>query len=278
QAERSGTPVGRLDVAFPVLHGTFGEDGTIQGLLELADIPYVGAGVLGSAVGMDKDVQKRLLQAAGIPVTPFVTVTATRWSSERAGLEAGVADLGLPLFVKPANLGSSVGITKVHAADALAAAVATALEYDDKVLIEKGIAGREIECAVLGNEEPRASVPGEICPHAEFYSYEAKYVDENGAVLHIPAPLTEAETAAVQSLAIRVFQLLEGAGMARVDFFLEHGTGTLYVNEINTIPGFTKISMYAKLWEASGIPYRELISRLIDLALQRHARRSALKR
>src|SRR5262249_7202044 len=207
QAERSGAAVGHLDVAFPVLHGTFGEDGTIQGLLELADIPYVGAGVLGSAVGMDKDVQKRLLQAAGIAVAPFVTVNATRWAGERAAFETSIADLGLPLFVKPANLGSSVGITKVHAAEGLATAVATALDYDDKVLIEKGIAGREIECAVLGNEDPRASVPGEICPHAEFYSYEAKYVDENGAVLHIPAPLTEAETAAVQSLAIRVFQL-----------------------------------------------------------------------
>ena len=278
EAERPAKLASRLDVVFPVLHGTFGEDGTIQGLLELADIPYVGAGVLGSAVGMDKDVQKRLLQAAGVPVAPFLTTTAASWSTESDAVTARAAGFGLPLFVKPANLGSSVGITKVAGLDALPAAVQTALEYDDKILIEKGIAGREIECAVLGNEEPQASVPGEIRPHAEFYSYEAKYVDEHGAELLIPAPLTEAQTATVRQLAVRVFQLLDCAGMARVDFFLEHGTNAWYVNELNTIPGFTTVSMYPKLWEASGVPYTELISRLLDLALQRHAQRRRLRR
>ncbi len=271
------TPVGRLDVVFPVMHGTYGEDGTVQGLLELADLPYVGAGVLGSALGMDKDVQKRLLQAAGITVAPFVTTTRTRWAAEAKAITARAAQLGLPLFVKPANLGSSVGITKVKALDELSAAVATALEYDNKVLIEKGIVGREIECAVLGNDDPQASVPGEVCPQAEFYSYEAKYVDAEGAALRIPAPLTDAQTAMVQQLAVRVFQLLDCAGMARVDFFLERNTGTLYVNELNTIPGFTTISMYPKMWEASGLPYGKLIDRLLELALQRHSQRRQLK-
>ncbi len=275
--ERPAAPVGNLDVVFPVLHGTYGEDGTVQGLLELADLPYVGAGVLGSAVGMDKDVQKRLLQAAGITVVPFVTATRTHWNANSKALTARAAELGMPLFVKPANLGSSVGITKVKALDDLAGAVATALEYDTKILIEKGVIGREIECAVLGNDDPQASVPGEICPHAEFYSYEAKYVDAHGAALRIPAPLTDAQTAVVQGLAVRVFQLLECAGMARVDFFLERDTGIFYVNELNTIPGFTTVSMYPKLWEASGVPYTELIDRLLRLALQRHAQRRQLK-
>jgi D-alanine-D-alanine ligase len=278
EREKPGPPIGKLDVIFPVLHGPYGEDGTVQGLLELADIPYVGAAVLGSAVGMDKDVQKRLLRGAGVPVVPFVVTTRARWSADAVTVSAQACELGLPLFVKPANLGSSVGITKVKAVDDLAAAVANALDYDDKVLIEKGIDAREIECAVLGNEDPQASIPGEICPKAEFYSYEAKYVDENGATLLIPAPLTEAETAAVRKLALQVFQLLDCAGMARVDFFLERGTGQWYVNELNSIPGFTTISMYPKLWEASGLPYRELIGRLIDLALERHAQRRGLKK
>ena len=271
-------PLDRLDVLFPVLHGTFGEDGTVQGLLELADIPYVGSGVLGSAIGMDKDVQKRLLQAAGIPVVPFRTVTPRQWEKDERALTTAAAEIGLPLFVKPANLGSSVGISKVKTLDALAAAVATAFLYDNKVIIEQGINAREIECAVLGNDAPEASVPGEICPHAEFYSYEAKYVDGAGATLRIPAPLTPTQTAAVRDLAVQVFLLLDCAGMARVDFFLDRETDTLYVNELNTIPGFTTISMYPKLWEASGVPYTELIHRLIDLALQRHAQRSRLKR
>lgn len=278
KATDPGSPVGRLDVVFPVLHGTFGEDGTVQGLLELADIPYVGAGVLGSAVGMDKDVQKRLLRAAGMPVVPFLCAPRPRWDRYAEEVSAEAEKLGLPLFVKPANLGSSVGITKVKAPDELATAIATALTYDDKVVIERGIDAREIECAVLGNDAPEASVPGEVCPQADFYSYEAKYIDETGATLRIPAPLTESETATIRSMAVRVFQILDCAGMARVDFFLERETGRIYVNELNTIPGFTSISMYPKLWEASGLTYRELIGRLIDLALQRHVRRSHLKR
>ena len=276
--EQPTNTLGKLDVVFPVLHGPYGEDGTVQGLLELADLPYVGAGVLGSALGMDKDVQKRLLRGAGLPVVPFVGVTRRQWSTESDVIAAQALDLGLPLFVKPANLGSSVGITKVKAAADLPAAVATALEYDNKILVEKGVVAREIECAVLGNEVPQASVPGEICPQADFYSYEAKYVDDDGAKLLIPAPLTEAEVTAVQKLAVSVFQLLDCAGMARVDFFLERGTGRWFVNELNSIPGFTTISMYPKLWEASGLPYRELISRLIELALERHAQRSRLKK
>jgi D-alanine-D-alanine ligase len=267
----------RFDVVFPVLHGPFGEDGTIQGLLELADVPYVGAGVLGSALGMDKDVQKRLLRAAGVPVVPFITVTRPQWQRDPHALTASAGALDLPLFVKPANLGSSVGITKVKAMDGLGAAIEVALEYDDKVIVEKGVAGREIECALLGNDDPQVSVPGEIRPRDEFYSYEAKYVDENGATLLIPAPLTATETAAVRALAVQTFKTLECAGMARVDFFLEDGSGTLYVNELNTIPGFTAISMYPKLWEASGLSYCSLISRLIELALERHAQRRRLK-
>jgi D-alanine-D-alanine ligase len=275
--ERSAV-IARLDVVFPVLHGPCGEDGTIQGFLELADIAYVGAGVLGSALGMDKDVQKRLLQAAGIPVAPFLAATRTQWITDSAAITRRVCDLGLPLFVKPANLGSSVGITKVKGLATLPEAVRAAFEYDTKVVIEKGIAAREIECAVLGNDDPQASVPGEICPNAEFYSYEAKYIDENGAALLIPAPLSGAETQAVRELAVRVFTLLDCAGMARVDFFLERGSDKVFVNEINTIPGFTSISMYPKLWEASGVPYRQLISRLIGLALERHALRRQLKK
>ena len=275
--QRVASELPPIDVVFPVLHGTYGEDGTVQGLLELADVAYVGAGVLGSAVGMDKDVQKRLLRDAGLPIVPFLTVTRTQWASAAADLHRRAVALGLPVFVKPANLGSSVGITKVKTADALAAAVDFALAYDNKIIIEKGIDAREIECAVLGNEDPRASVPGEISPTAEFYSYEAKYVDEHGATLQIPAPLSAAETTTVRALAVRVFQALECSGMARVDFFLERGSGAWFVNELNTIPGFTSISMYPKMWEASGIPYPELISRLIELALERHAQRQRLK-
>ncbi len=275
---RPGVTISRLDVVFPVLHGPYGEDGTVQGLLELADLPYVGSAVLGSALGMDKDVQKRLLRDGGIPIVPFVTTTRAQWSADAREVTARAGGLGVPLFVKPANLGSSVGITKVKSMEVLSDSVATALEYDNKVIIEKGIAAREIECAVLGNDAPQASVPGEICPQNDFYSYEAKYVDDAGATLRIPAPLTPAQTARVRELAVRVFQLLDCAGMARVDFFLERATGQLYVNELNTIPGFTTISMYPKLWEASGVPYAELIRRLIDLALQRHAQRSRLKK
>lgn len=268
----------RLDVVFPILHGTFGEDGTVQGLLDLADVAYVGSGVLGSAVGMDKDVQKRLLQAAGIPIVPYITMTRRQWQNDAARLREAADELGYPLFVKPANLGSSVGISKVANPQGLDAAITTALQYDTKILVERGLDVREIEVAVLGNENARASVAGEICPTADFYSYEAKYIDEHGAALKIPAPLTAEQSDHVRGLALRVFRLLECSGMARVDFFLERSTNTWYANEINTIPGFTSISMYPKLWEASGVSYTELLTCLLDLALERHQERSSLKR
>jgi len=266
-----------LDVVFPVLHGPFGEDGTVQGLLELADIPYVGAGVLGSAVGMDKDVQKRLLRDAKIPIVPFATLSRARWERAPDLAPHAASALGYPVFVKPANLGSSVGVSKVKSESELTPALAAAFGYDEKILIEKGINAREIECSVLGNDAPEASLPGEICPQGEFYSYEAKYVDESGATFIIPAALSDEETANVRELAVRVFQLLECAGMARVDFFLDREDGRLYVNELNSIPGFTTISVYPKLWEVSGLSYRDLISRLLELAIERHRRREQLK-
>jgi D-alanine-D-alanine ligase len=267
----------RLDVVFPVLHGPFGEDGTVQGLLELADLPYVGAGVLGSALGMDKDVQKRLLRDAGLPIVPFHAVSLTQWRRRPAEATAGAAGFGYPVFIKPANLGSSVGVHKVKHASGLAAAIEDAFAYDEKVLIEKGIDAREIECSVLGNDDPQASLPGEVCPQAEFYSYETKYVDEKGATFNIPAALTEEQTRRVRELAVRTFRVLECEGMARVDFFLDRRDGTLYVNELNSIPGFTNISVYPKLWEVSGLSYSALITRLLDLAVERHQRRRQLK-
>jgi len=266
-----------LDVIFPALHGTFGEDGCIQGLLELADVAYVGSGVLGSALGMDKVVQKRLLHAAGIPIVPFLAMTRSELREQPDVPAAWVEKLGLPVFVKPANMGSSVGVTKVSSPEQLAAAISTALEYDNKILVEEGLDAREIECAVLGNDAPEASVPGEICPNDEFYSYEAKYVDEKGAVLVIPAPLTDEQTATVRSLAVRVFRELDSAGMARVDFLLDRKTGEIHVNELNSIPGFTTISMYPKLWEASGLSYPELINKLIALAIERHEQKRQLR-
>ncbi len=247
--------LGSLDVVFPVLHGPFGEDGTVQGLLKLANIAYVGAGVLGSAIGMDKDVMKRLLRDAGIPVARFVA--ANKYSSKPIDFDAARDQLGLPLFVKPANLGSSVGIHKVTDRDEFERAVRDALNYDDKVLIEECINGREIECSVLGNDNPIASVPGEILPRHEFYSYEAKYLDENGAVLEIPAKLSSETLERIRQLAIRTFTVLCCEGMARIDFFLRN-SDEIIVNEINTIPGFTRISMYPKLWEATGISYSEV--------------------
>ncbi|MEK6606691.1 MAG: D-alanine--D-alanine ligase [Myxococcota bacterium] len=269
----------RVDVVFPVLHGTFGEDGTVQGLLELADLPYVGAGVLGSAVGMDKDVMKRLLQHAGVPVMPFRTIRKADFARDPDAACAHAAEVGFPLFSKPANAGSSVGVRRVADASALPAALAHALEFDTKALAEAAAVGaREIECSVLGNDEPTASAPGEvIVRHPDgFYSYDAKYVDEGGASTEIPANLDEATTRAVRELAVRAFRALECAGLARVDFFLLDG-GRLVVNEINTLPGFTAISMYPKMWEASGIGPTELVSRLVDLAIERHAARRALK-
>lgn len=266
--------LGTVDVVFPILHGPYGEDGTLQGMLKLFDVPYVGGGVLGSAVGMDKDVMKRLLRDAGIPIGDFRCVyTHTR---DRVGFESVANDLGLPLFVKPANLGSSVGISKVANAEEYEAALDEAFRYDTKVVVEANIPGREIECAVLGNESPIVSVPGEVIPHHEFYSYEAKYIDEQGAGLEIPADLTEEQAQRARDLAIETFQVLCCEGMARVDFFLTPDD-RIVLNEINTIPGFTRISMYPKLFEASGIPYSELIDRLVQLAIDRHERDVKLK-
>ncbi|HZL46737.1 MAG TPA: D-alanine--D-alanine ligase [Opitutaceae bacterium] len=264
----------RLDVVFPVLHGTYGEDGTVQGLLKLANVPFVGAGVLGSAVGMDKDIAKRILRDAGIPVTRSVTLT-TR-TAAGVTFEELAEKFGAPFFVKPANSGSSVGVSKVHDASGWAAARAEALRYDRKLLVEEFIHGREIEVAVLGNDDPQASVPGEIIPQHDFYSYEAKYLDENGALLRIPADLPPTVRDRVRQLAVETFTALECAGMARVDFFV-CADGRVYVNEINTIPGFTKISMYPKLWEATGLPYGQLIERLLDLAVERHRREQKLE-
>jgi D-alanine-D-alanine ligase len=261
----------RVDVIFPVLHGPFGEDGTIQGMLKLAGIPFVGAGVLGSAVGMDKDVMKRLLRDAGIPTAKFVTLY--RHNRNCISFEQVQESLGSPMFVKPANLGSSVGISKVRNPEEYSKALEIAFSFDNKVVIEEAISGREIEVSVLGNENAVASIPGEIItdPKHEFYSYDAKYIDENGALLEVPARLSEPLIAEFQKMAIRTFRTVECEGMARVDFFLVDNK-TILVNELNTIPGFTKISMYPRLWEASGIPYPELIDRLIQLALERHAR------
>ncbi len=259
-----------FDVVFPVLHGTFGEDGTVQGLLELAGVPYVGAGVLGSAAGMDKDVMKRLFRDAGLPVVKWLTVLRSEWEAKRAAVERRIArELGFPVFVKPANLGSSVGISKVRRAAELRGALELAASYDRKVLVERAVNAREIECAVLGNDDPKASVVGEIIPVNEFYDYEAKYLKE-GSELIIPARLPRRKAREVKRLAIAAFRAVECAGMARVDFLLNRKTGKLYVNEVNTIPGFTPISMFPKLWEASGLPYPRLLDRLIELAFERH--------
>ena len=255
-----------LDVIFPILHGAYGEDGTIQGLLQLANIPFVGAGVLGSAIGMDKDVMKRLLQQAGIPVAPFICLHDYQ---EIPAFEEVILRLGCPFFVKPANTGSSVGITKVRDQGTYFLAIKKAFLYDRKILLEKYIQGREIECAVLGNEDLLASLPGEIEPLHEFYSYEAKYLDAKGAKLHIPASLSQEQIAHVQTMAMTVFRTLCCAGMARVDFFLTKNQ-ELLVNEINTIPGFTRVSIYPKLWEISGLSYSQLIDQLIQLAITRH--------
>lgn len=266
-------PLTGIDVVFPILHGPFGEDGTVQGLLKLANVPFVGTGVLGSAVGMNKDVMKRLLRDAGIPVPKFLTF---HHSSEKIHFSTVTRQLGLPVFVKPANLGSSVGISKVTSASQFAPAVREAFLYDSKILIEESIQGREIECSILGNETPIASLPGEIVTRHAFYSYEAKYLDEKGAELIIPAKLPARVGKKIQEIAVRTFKVLCCEGMARVDFFLRGRTEVL-VNEINTIPGFTQISMYPKLWEASGIPYTKLIDRLIQLALERARKENALR-
>ena len=266
----------KIDVVFPVLHGPFGEDGTVQGMLRLAGIPFVGAGVLGSAVGMDKDVMKRLLRDAKIPTAEFLTLY--RHNRDAYSFEQAQELLGSPMFVKPANLGSSVGISKVRDRGQYSKALDVAFSFDNKVIIEEAISGREIEVSVLGNENPIASIPGEIVtdPKHEFYSYDAKYIDENGALLEVPAQLPKHLVEEFQKSAIQAFKTIDCEGMARVDFFLVDNKKIL-VNELNTIPGFTKISMYPRLWEASGISYTELISRLIQLALERHARDTKLK-
>jgi D-alanine-D-alanine ligase len=268
-----GAALPTLEVVFPVLHGPYGEDGTIQGLLDMLDVPYVGVGVLGAAVCMDKDVCKRLLRDAGIPVVPFAVATSAQWRRDRAPIRQQARALGAPLFVKPASLGSSLGVTRVDGPDGLDAAIDAALALDAKVLIESAIDGREIECAVLGNDEPEASTVGEIVPGEAFYSYEDKYAAASTARLLIPAPLDDAVRERVRALAVSAFRVLECSGMARVDFFLERAGGQLYVNELNTIPGFTSISMYPKLWEASGLSGRELVTRLIELARERHRAR-----
>jgi len=260
-----------IDVVFPVLHGTFGEDGTVQGLLELADLPYVGAAVLASAVSMDKEMMKRICIERGLPVVEYIT--QARHALDPAPIAKGFP---FPVFVKPANLGSSVGISKVHTPAELEPAMRLAAEFDRKIIVERSIAGREFECAVLGNDHPVASLPCEILPSKEFYDYEDKYVLDR-AQFRLPADLPADQTAELRRLAVECYRAVECEGMARVDFLLESATGTLYLNEINTIPGFTSISMYPKMWEQSGLSFSALVDRLIELALERHAARKATR-
>ncbi len=276
-ASGSDQPSMKVDVVFPVLHGTFGEDGTVQGLLELAGLPYVGAGVLGSAVGMDKDLQKRLFVEEGLPIVPFLAIRRSEWEKDRAGVTKLIKKkLRFPVFVKPATLGSSVGMTRVGNANEIGPAMDLAAEFALKIVVERGIPGREIEVSVLGNDDVRASVPGEIVPHREFYDYTAKYLEE-GTRLIIPAKLTRKQVAQFQDYAVRAFRAIDGTGMARCDFFLEKRTNKIYVNELNTIPGFTSISMYPKMWEASGLSYPQLIDRLIELAFELHREKARTK-
>jgi D-alanine-D-alanine ligase len=273
---RDRSPLGRLDVIFPVVHGTGGEDGTLQGLLDLADIPYVGAGVLGSALGMDKAMMKVVFREAGLPIVDYRVL---RRHDLKGGSERIVQTIeeafGYPCFVKPANGGSSVGVSKAKRRADLLEAIELAARYDRKIIVERGIDAREIECSVLGNDEPEASVPGEIVPANEFYDYRAKYIDENSRLL-IPAPLSQAQTRRVRELALRAFRALDLCGMARADFFLDRTSDALFINEVNTIPGFTPISMYPKLWEASGMPFPTLVDRLIGLAVERHREKKSL--
>ncbi len=263
-----------VDVIFPVLHGTFGEDGTIQGLLELADIAYVGAGVLGSAAGMDKDVMKALFKNAGLPIVKHITIIRSEWERDPAAVEKRIEQVvSYPMFVKPANLGSSVGISKAHNHAELGPAIREAALFDRKIVIEQGVGGdrkaRELECAVLGNDDAKASIVGEVVPIKEFYDYAAKYLDE-GSELIIPAKLTKEQEASVREMAVRGFKAVDCAGLARVDFLMDPMTDELFINEINTLPGFTSISMYPKLWGATGVGYSELIEELIQLAMERH--------
>jgi D-alanine-D-alanine ligase len=265
-----------IDVVFPVLHGTFGEDGTVQGLLELADLAYVGANVLASSVSMDKDVMKRVCRDRGLPVVEWMVVDRAALDRRAGDAEAIMRELPFPIFAKPANLGSSVGISKAHDAAELKKALGVAAEFDRKIVVERGIQGREFECAVLGNDDPKASTPCEILPSREFYDYEDKY-ELNLARTVVPADLSDRDTLEMRRLAVECFKAVGCEGMGRVDFLRETSTGKLYINEINTIPGFTSISMYPKMWEYSGIPYSELIDRLIALALARHAQKKATR-
>lgn len=261
---------GALDIIFPVLHGTYGEDGTLQGLLEMANVAYVGCGVLGSALGMDKEKTKMVFQAAGLPNVDYLVYRRNQWEREPETILDEIEQrLGYPVFVKPVNLGSSVGINKARTRSELAHAMQVAAEYDRRIIIERGINCRELECAILGNDEPIASIIGEIVPSNEFYDYSAKYLDNKSQVV-IPAEIPQEIAAEVRRQALQAFVALDLSGLARVDFFLEKETGQVYINEVNTLPGFTQISMYAKLWVASGLPYTELLDRLIELALERH--------
>ncbi len=266
---RGGTPP---EIIFPLLHGPYGEDGTIQGLLEIAGVPYIGCGVLASAIGMDKDVMKRLFVCAGLPVLPYRTFASSEIRKRADGIRKELeADFGYPMFSKPANLGSSVGVCKIHAAREFSEAAVFSAQFDRKVIVEKGIDARELECAILGNDEPRASIVGEVIPTREFYDYDAKYVEPSR--LDIPACISEDQTEQIRNIAVRAFQAIDGSGLSRVDFFLERPTGRIWLNEINTMPGFTPISMYSKLWAATGIPFEELIRRLVGFGLERHAER-----
>lgn len=267
-----------LDVVFPLVHGPYGEDGTLQGLLELAGVPYVGAGVLGSAAGIDKAVAKTLFAARGLPITSYAVVRAAQWDAgESAVLDDLERRLHGPLFVKPANLGSSIGVSKAAGRAALARAIRAAREFDRKIVVEEAVPEpRELECGVIGNDAPEASVPGEILPAGEFYDYESKYVDARSAGV-VPAEITSAQTAEIRRLAVEAYRAIEGAGMARVDFLLSRSTGRLYVSEVNTIPGFTTISMFAKLWAATGLDYPRLLDRLIELAFERHREHRQLR-
>ena len=279
EPQPGAAPLGDLDVIFPIIHGSHGEDGTLQGLLECAGIPYVGSRVLGSALQMDKDVAKRLLAAAGLPVVPWVTLRASRASNAQhtAAAHAAIDRFGLPLFVKPANSGSSVGTSKVDEREALEPALQEAARYDTKVLIEQAIDGREVEVAVIGNEEPRASVPGEIRQGNDFYDYAAKYADDETDLL-IPAPVDPPTAERMRTLALEAYGALEGEGFARVDFLLDRHDGSLYINELNSLPGFTDTSMFPLMWEASGLPYPALLDRLIELAFERERERGRLER
>ncbi|MFA5107393.1 MAG: D-alanine--D-alanine ligase family protein [Patescibacteria group bacterium] len=274
--KRRQLPQSTIDVIFPVLHGPYGEDGTIQGLLELAHLPYVGAGVLGSACGMDKVIMKALFQNAKLPGPKYVPLTKSEWSKKRKDIISKIrSQIGFPNFTKPANLGSSVGIMKCRSLNETVRGLNTAFTYDRKALVEEAIDGREVECSVLGNNNPIASVPGEIVPNREFYDYEAKYIDGDSELL-LPAPITPTQKKIVRQLAVKAFLAIDCAGLARVDFFIEKGTNRVLVNEINTLPGFTSISMYPKLWSASGLAYPKLLDRLITLALERHRERERI--